>query len=248
MSFFKANWQAPSNIIAGVTNRFGGVSLPPYDSFNLALHVEDKAGDVEKNRIIFAEHLGVQPSHCQWLEQVHGADVHQASLATCSQTPKADALITREAGVVCSILTADCLPILLCNKNGKEVAAIHAGWRSLVGGVIERTIEKMQSSPDELMAWLGPAIGPKQFEVGEDVKEAFHNSDFGNASLKSFKPIENKEWKYHANLYQLAKLRLRHLGLNDISGSRYCTVSEEQWFSYRRDGETGRMASFILIR
>ena len=248
MSFVRASWSAPDAVLAGVSNRYGGVSLPPYSSLNMASHVGDDQAAVDANRALLAEQLRVPSKNIQWLDQVHGGKVIVADSNSLATTPRGDALVTAEPGIALAIMTADCLPILLTDQQGKQVAAIHAGWRSLVSGVIDSTVAVMQAEPQSLLAWLGPAIGPQQFEVGEDVKEAFLNSDFGENALKAFKPITGQDYKYYANLYRLAKMRLRQLGVSHITGKKYCTLSEQQWFSYRRDGDTGRMASFIMIR
>ncbi|NRA41557.1 MAG: peptidoglycan editing factor PgeF [Pseudomonadales bacterium] len=248
MSFIRASWSAPDAVVAGVSNRYGGVSLPPFNSFNLALHVGDDQVAVNANRALLAQHLRLPAQNIQWLDQVHGGKVIVADRNSLATTPRGDALVTAVPGIALAIMTADCLPILLTDPQGKQVAAIHAGWRSLVSGVIDSTVAAMHAEPQSLLAWLGPAIGPRQYEVGEDVKEAFLNSDFGENALKAFKPVAGHEYKYYANLYRLAKMRLRQLGVTHITGRKYCTLSEQQWFSYRRDGETGRMASFIMIR
>ena len=248
MSFIRASWPAPSNVIAGITDRHGGHSFAEFNSFNLGQHVGDDAGNVELNRRRLAKHIGTAVENIQWLDQVHGNKVFRADKQSCAKTPKADAVVTAKQGLVCTVMTADCLPILLCDKYGREVAAIHAGWRSLANDVIDNTVNAMHSETHELIAWLGPAISPRQFEVGEDVKEAFVNSSFGTDALKAFKPIPDKEFKYLANIYRLAKMRLRYLGVTNITGKQYCTVEQQQWYSYRRDGLTGRMASFIMIR
>ncbi len=248
MSFIKAGWNVPSNVVAGVSNRFGGHSIQPFTSLNMGDHVEDDRGNVELNRRLLANQLGVSDDAIQWLDQVHGTKVYRVNRQTRAKPPKADAAITATRGIVCAVMTADCLPILLCDKYGREVAAVHAGWRSLVSGVIENTVENFEAESNQLKAWLGPAIGPKAFEVGEDVREAFLNQELGHESMKAFKAIEDKPGKYHANLYRLAKLRLRALGIKDITGHAYCTVKESQWYSYRDEGQTGRMASFIMLR
>lgn len=247
MSFIKANMQVASSVLAGVSDRFGGHSSDPFASLNLAMHVDDDAGSVALNRRDFAKHLTVKPEQCQWLDQVHGSQVFIADETTTHQVPKADAVITRARGVVCSVLTADCLPVLISNKAGTEVAAIHAGWRSLVAGIIEKTIDTMESDVEELVVWFGPAIGANQFEVGEDVKEAFSAAEGSKESLKAFTALPDKEWKYLADIYQLAAVRLNIAGVKAITKPNYCTVGESRWFSYRRDGVTGRMASFIMI-
>jgi hypothetical protein len=250
MSFIRADLNAPSSVLAGVTDRIGGVSSADFSSFNLALHVGDMPDNVMQNRTRFAEQLNLSPSQCQWLDQVHGREVFVADATTTGKSPKADAVITRTRGIVCSVLTADCLPILLSNQAGTEVAAIHAGWRSLSAGVIEHTIKHMLSDAKDIVAWFGPAIGPNQFEVGQDVLEAFSQEGSDKESIKCFQPIVDKEWKYLANIYRLAQLRCVRAGIDSAKVKRtaYCTVEQPQWFSYRREKNTGRMASFIMLR
>ncbi|MCK5880561.1 MAG: peptidoglycan editing factor PgeF [Sinobacterium sp.] len=237
-----------SAVLAGVTDRLGGSSVGEFSSFNLALHVEDNAEHVALNRQYFAQHIHAAIEDFQWLNQVHGSHVFVADKTTTGFIPKADAVISRTPGVVCSVLTADCLPVLISNKAGTEVAAIHAGWRSLAAGIIEKTIDAMESSIDDLVVWFGPAIGPNQFEVGNDVKEAFAEHSSGKESLKAFTAIAEKEWKYLVDIYQLAEVRLANIGVASTHKPDYCTVEQSQWFSYRRDNKTGRMASFIMIK
>ena len=246
MSFIKANLPVSSRVLLGVTDRFGGFSSGDFNSFNLAMHVDDNGNNVALNRRYLAKHLNVKPEQCQWLNQVHGCRVFIASDITTGTVPKADAVISRTPGVVCSVLTADCLPILISNSAGTEVAAIHAGWRSLAAGIIEKTIAAMTSDADDLLVWFGPAIGANQFEVGIDVKDTF--AEAGKESLKAFTVIEGKEGKYLADIYSLANVRLIGAGVRPARIPSFCTVEQSCWFSYRRDNKTGRMASFIMIR
>lgn len=236
------DWPVPSLIIAGVTQRKGGVSEGVYASNNLAMHVGDNPQHVQNNRDALDKSLPGR-KQWQWLEQVHGIDVVAAP--TC-KVEVADASYTDKPNVVCTVLTADCLPILLCNKQGTEVAAIHAGWRSLCGGVIENAVAKFAAKPEDILAWFGPAIGPQQFEVGEDVVKAFKQANCGEQSASAFTPTANG--KFLGNIYQLAKIRLNSLGVNAVYGGDLCTVTDaENFYSFRRDDVTGRMVSFIYI-
>jgi hypothetical protein len=238
----KPNWPAPSHIIAGVTQRIGGVSEGVYASNNFGLHVGDNAQHVNTNRQQLDALLPAK-KHWQWLEQVHGVDVIHAPTG---KVDIADASYTHTTQVVCTVLTADCLPILLTDEKGNEVAAIHAGWRSLCKGVIENTIAQFSANPQTLLAWLGPAIGPQHFEVGNDVLQAFRSANCGEQSQAAF--IAKNNNKYLCDIYQLAKIRLYSLGVTQIFGGDLCTVSDsDNFYSFRRDNITGRMVSFIYI-
>jgi YfiH family protein len=227
------------------TTRAGGVSTGAYGSLNLGAHVGDVAADVEENRWRLRALL---PSSPVWLNQIHGADVVDAALpATIGQAPlAADASFTTQRQVTCTVLVADCLPVLFCTADGSKVAAAHAGWRGLHRGVLEHTVAAMNANVGSICAWLGPAIGPLAFEVGGDVFSAFTEASPKDAH--AFKPIEDAPQKYFADIYELARLRLQRAGVTEIFGGQYCTVSEpERFFSYRRDGKTGRMGAFIWI-
>lgn len=251
-----ADWPAPDHIIAGVTTCVIGVSQPPYAANNLALHVGDDIQSVLSNRrqldqLICRQYNLSEPLQWQWLNQTHGIEVVAADKDSCSVVPEADASVALLPYTVCAVLTADCLPILITDDSGSQVAAIHAGWRSLCFGVIENTLKALQVGADnnggEFMAWLGPAIGPARFEVGEDVREAFRLQVCGEQSMQAFMPAS--QGKYWADIYQLARYRLQALGIDRIYGGDYCTVTDaENFYSYRRDGQTGRMASFIFQR
>lgn len=240
--FLKPNWPAPNNINAYTTLRTGGKSQAPYDQFNLANHVGDEPSLVQKNRTILKNELKL-PNDPIWIEQIHGITALKAIPE--NRHCEADASFTNEQDQVCVILTADCLPVLICNTEGTHVAAIHAGWRGLVNGIIEQTVKQMGLPGESLMAWLGPAIGPGHFEVGEEVKEQFRSTD--PKSIDAFIPSPNQRWL--ANLYQLARLRLKNLNINYIYGGEFCTYSDPtRFYSYRRDGKnTGRMATLIWI-
>ncbi|ORM69491.1 hypothetical protein HA48_19155 [Pantoea wallisii] len=234
------DWPAPQRVRACSTTRQGGVSLAPWDSLNLGMHVGDRMADVAQNRQRLVDaHLPAMP---QWLEQVHGQAV--VRLPAAETQPRADAAITRESGVVCAVMTADCLPVLFCSQDGSEVAAAHAGWRGLCHGVLEHTLAQFHCPAHEIHAWLGPAIGPQAFEVGAEVRAAFMAQD-PRADV-AFRPAGSK---YFADIWLLARQRLMAAGLQSISGTLRCTYSETaDFFSYRRDGTTGRMATLVWLR
>ena len=237
MDWLEADWPAPDFIKAGITLRQDGVSKKPYDSLNLASHVGDELKAVKQNR----ESLDV-PNAPQWLEQVHSTKA--ILLPNEVAVPKADASYTFEKQIVCAVMTADCLPLLITDKTGSCVAAIHAGWRGLCDGIIEETIKQLPAKPTSLLIWLGPAIGVDVYEVGEEVYDAFTKDDV--EAKKSFSNTSDKHWLF--DIYRLATLRLNRLGVKQIFGGDRCTLSEkEQFFSYRRDDVTGRMASMIWI-
>lgn len=239
--WIKADWPAPTNVCAGVTTRMGGYSLPPYDSFNLANGVGDQPNKVRVNRALLKKNLNL-PAEPVWLKQVHDTTVIAADKLSTQTQPEADASFSQSANIVCAVLVADCLPLLVCNKNGTEVAAIHAGWRGLAAGVIENTIASLHSPANQLLAWLGPAIGPEVFEVGEEVYTQFTQAL--TESHSAFRPSPNGRWV--ANIYILAQQRLSHCGITAIFGGNFCTYTQpQQFFSYRRDKQTGRMASLI---
>jgi YfiH family protein len=231
-------WPAPPGVHALQTTRSGGFSPSPYDSLNLGDHVADDPVTVERNRSQLNAWL---PSEPVWLEQVHGTHVVLAESTGCR--PAADACISRRKNSVCVVMTADCLPVLLCDEAGSVVGVAHAGWRGLVSGVIEATVGAMQVPGESLMAWLGPAIGPRAFEVGGEVREAFLRHE--PAAAAAFAPTSGK---YLADLTLLARQRLSALGIQRIYGGDCCTYTDrERFFSYRRDGKTGRMGSFIWL-
>jgi YfiH family protein len=233
-------WPAPENVKSLQTTRHGGVSLPPYDTFNLALHVGDDPLRVNRNRQMLAPLL---PSEPVWLEQVHGTVVANADEAGCQVT--ADACVARKPGSVCVVMTADCLPVLLCDEDGTVVAAAHAGWKGLAAGVLEATVKEMGIAPQKLMAWLGPAIGQLAFEVGAEVREIFVAHD--PQAAKAFAQLKDPN-KYHADLYLLARQRLNALGIARVDGGDFCTYHmHSHFFSYRLDGVTGRMGTFIWL-
>jgi len=233
------DWPAPAKVMALQTTRAGGVSSPPYDSLNLGAHVGDSPLAVERNRILLNSLL---PSEPVWLNQVHGTVVASADRAGC--LPQADACIARHSAAVCVVMTADCLPILLCDTQGSVVGAAHAGWRGMVAGVIEATVQAMEAAPEDIIAWLGPAISQDEFEVGDEVRAAF--LAIQPQAAPAFIPGRNGKW--FADLYALASLRLNALGVTRIYGGESCTCRErDRYFSYRRDGVTGRMGTFIWL-
>ena len=280
--WLEPDWPAPANIHAATTLRTGGVSQGPYSSLNPAAHVGDDPDRVRQNRQIIREMLDL-PAEPVWLDQIHSHRAVKAVKTAVLQ--QADASYTDEAGVVCAVMTADCLPLLVCSSDGGQIAAIHAGWRGLLAGVISNTVAALQislnlpaptysgqafskekaspldstglSSPlckrpvlsltnggarGDLLVWLGPAIGPDCFEVGGEVRDAFLEKSV--AFNKAFTEQGNGKWL--ADIYQLARVELDMLGITHVYGGGFCTVTEqERFYSYRRDTQTGRMATLI---
>lgn len=231
------DWSAPEGVRAATTLRAGGVSLPPYDSLNPALHVGDDVGRVKQNRQIIKNMLEL-PAEPVWMEQIHSNRVIQADNFTALE--QADASYTSERGVVCTIMTADCLPVLVCSVGGDCVGAIHAGWRGLLNGIISNTLAAMGAG--DYLVWLGPAIGPECFEVGVEVRDAFVQK--AGAFDDAFTQQNNGKWL--ADIYQLARIELASLGVNKVFGGDFCTMTDAQrFYSYRRDQQTGRMATLI---
>jgi polyphenol oxidase len=249
MELIIPDWDAPANIGAFATTRRGGASAGPYDDgaggggLNLGVNAGDKPEDVRRNRDLIA---GLLPAEPAWLTQVHGTTVVDAALA--KDAPKADASIATSGGVVCVVQTADCLPVLFCDVDGNVVGTAHAGWRGLAGGVLENTVAAMRNAgAREILAWMGPAIGPMNFEVGEDVLGAF--ASHAPVPAAAFKEIPDKPGKYLADIYRLARQRLAMIGVEHCHGGGLCTVADStRFYSYRRDRETGRMASLIWIK
>jgi polyphenol oxidase len=235
------DWPAPPNVRAVCSTRLGGVSGGVFASMNLGQHVGDKPEHVSTNRQRFARQAQM-PASPVWLAQVHGTQVQRLT-AGSPDDQQADAGVSCDTGVVCTVMTADCLPLLLCDTDGTQVAAVHAGWRGLCEGVIENTITQF-ATPAKVMAYLGPAISQSAFEVGSEVRSAFmtHASE----AEQAFYAGTNGKWQ--ADLYQLARQRLAACGVVQIYGGSYCTYRQaELFFSYRRDGQTGRMASSIWL-
>ena len=245
LQVIEPDWPAPLSVKALVSTRHGGISTGPYETLNLGDHVGDLESSVLTNRKRLSQLL---PSEPCWLKQVHGIEVVLADARFQGQA--ADASFTREINQVSCVMTADCLPVLFCNTQGTQVAAAHAGWRGLLDGVLEATLNTFDET-DQIMAWLGPAIGPDAFEVGPEVQASFVEKDIN--SQNAFKASPMHERKYLANLYELARLRLKKAGVERIYGGQYCTVldkdssQEFRFFSYRREGVTGRMASCIWL-
>lgn len=247
-NWLDADWPAPDYIKAGTTLRKGGVSHPPYASLNIATHVGDERAMVMQNRAMLKLPTENEP---QWLQQTHSSTA--VLLPNEEITPLADAAFTLDKNVVCTVMTADCLPLLITDTSGSCVAAIHAGWRGLHGGIIEATIKKLPVEPESLLVWLGPAIGPDVYEVGEEVYDSFtlaalatYGQSGSDEVKQAFTPVSDRHWLF--DIYRLAKLRLNKIGVRQIYGGNHCTLTEEDlFFSYRRDGITGRMASMIWI-
>ncbi len=246
MQLIKPNWPAPKNIHAYTTTRHQGYSHPPYESLNLGSYINDEDQYVAQNRELLEQRLDL-PSNPIWLKQVHSNQVINIDQEPEIQLPQADAAYATLPHRVCVVTTADCLPVLVCNREGTKVASIHAGWRGLAEGVIENTIGQLDESSTNLYVWLGPAIGPERFEVGEDVVSAFSAVD--PQTETAFVAMRNVPGKWLANLYLLARQRLKKLGVNHIYGGQYCTYTDDKnFYSYRRDqGKTGRMATLIWL-
>lgn len=249
LDLIHANWPAPASVRAVATTRAGGVSVGTFAALNLGDHVNDNASAVIQNRVLLRDALEL-PGEPVWLNQVHRADVVTLTGALTDSAPRriADAAITRVPGVVCAVLTADCLPVLFCNRAGTHVAAAHAGWRGLSGGVLEATVAALADAgapADSLLAWLGPAIGPASYEVGADVRDAFLKSDPSAEAVFT----ANRPGHWLLDLYAAARARLRRAGVTAVTGGDLCTLSDrERFYSYRRDGVTGRQASLIWLR
>lgn len=231
-------WPAPARVKTYVTTRSGGVSEAPYDSCNLGEHVGDNPLAVQKNRQRLVSLLGCKPA---WLQQVHGTKVVEAMPALVLE---ADASWTSKPAVACTVMTADCLPVLFCDRAGTRVAAAHAGWRGLAAGVLEATLAQLAVSGDQVLVWLGPAIGPQAFEVGSEVRDIFV-AEHAQAAA-AFQP-GGREGKFFADIYQLARIRLAACGVEAVYGGDFCTVSDPRFFSYRRSAQTGRFASLIWL-
>lgn len=240
----RPDWPAPPTVRALVTTRdMPGNSPPPYDAFNLGLNSGEDEATVRANRDLLARAFGL-PSPPRWLRQVHGTTVAVFDGATAPGEPVADAAITREAGIVLAILTADCLPILLCAEDGSEIAALHAGWRGLSAGVIEACVGAMRTPAAKLIAWLGPAIGSESYEVGAEVRHAFVSRD--PSAAVAFAVTRPDHWR--CDLYTLARRRLLSRGVDRIFGSEFDTRSDRRFYSYRRDGaRSGRFATLIHL-
>lgn len=239
-SWIPAQWPAADHVYAGATTRLGGVSHAPYDSLNLAQHVGDDPTNVINNRQQLTEYLGL-PREPHWLNQVHGCEVSTDTTVLRN----ADACMTQTIGRVCVVMTADCLPVLITDKQGTCVAAVHAGWRGLEQQAILKTIEKMPVQTQDLLVWLGPAIGPTAFEVGEEVRDQFIRQ--GDQFTQAFVPGK-QEGKWLMNIYQVARRQLTGINVTAVYGGEFCTYRDQQrFFSFRRNELTGRMASLIWM-
>ena len=238
------DWPAPPGVRAAFTLRSGGVSAPPFDLLNLGAHVGDEAQAVAENRRRVRTQLRL-PEEPAWMEQVHGIDVLDLDAlgpAVPAGIATADAALTRRSGRICTVQVADCLPVLLAARDGSAVAAAHAGWRGLAAGVLEATVQTLAVAPEQLIAWLGPAIGPTHFEVGEEVRRAFLTRDAAAAGAFTHNP----RGRWQCNLAALARARLAALGVAAVFGGAWCTYADAtRFFSYRRDGRCGRMAALI---
>jgi YfiH family protein len=240
IAFIRPDWKAPAGVRAAMTTRAGGVSAGAWASLNLATHVGDEPAAVAENRRRLRAALAL-PAEPAWLEQVHGIRV--ARLPGPASEP-ADAAVSFARGGVCAVLVADCLPVLLASRAGDRVGVAHAGWRGLAAGVIESTVAALDCEPGELIAWLGPSIGPRAFEVGAEVREAFLARDAGAAAAF----IPGREGRWLADLAALARRRLAAVGVPEIRGGTLCTYSDPgRFYSYRRDGATGRMAALAWL-
>jgi YfiH family protein len=245
-SVLRVEWSAPPRVRAAFSLRAGGVSTAPYASFNLAAHVGDDHAAVATNRAQLRAELAL-PAEPLWLTQVHGTRVHDADVPSsmdASSPPEADAAVTSTLDTVLAVLIADCMPVLLCRRDGAAIAIAHAGWRGLAAGVVEAAFGKLGAAGTEVLAWLGPAIGAAHFEVGDEVREAFLAHE--PAAAAAF--VRNAHGRWQCDLYQLAMQRLHALGVTSIYGARRCTFAErDRFYSYRRDGTTGRMAALIWM-
>ncbi|MBA4272024.1 MAG: peptidoglycan editing factor PgeF [Pseudomonas sp.] len=238
MNWLTPDWPAPASVRACVTTREGGVSEAPFDSLNLGDHVDDRPEAVAENRRRLTDHFSIKPA---WLQQVHGIAVAQADPGIVAT---ADASWTATPGIACAAMTADCLPALFCDRAGTRVAAAHAGWRGLAAGVLEATLDSLDVPAAEVLVWLGPAIGPKAFEVGPEVREVFINQL--PEAAEAFVPSDNAG-KFMADIYLLARLRLAERGVTAVYGGGFCTVTDPRFFSYRRAARTGRFASLVWL-
>lgn len=244
MDLIMPDWPAPDVVQACFTTRAGGVSQGVYAGLNVGAHVGDEPAAVANNRQQLQHHLQLAQMPL-WLNQVHGTDVYELLAGAYPvQPPTADAAVCRVRGAALSVMTADCLPVLFCDTEGRVVASAHAGWRGLCHGVLEKTVTGMAVEPAAILAWLGPAIGPEAFEVGDDVRQAFVGVD--SSASTAFVALGGGKWL--ANLYLLARQRLNRIGVQRIYGGDLCTYSDRsRFYSYRRDGQTGRMTGLIWL-
>lgn len=255
-SIILPDWPAPENVRAFITTRKGGVSAGPYSSMNLGDHVGDAPEHVEANRSSLARRVGLEPESLFWLKQVHGVDLADLDQPSArNESPLvADGATTTLSSIACVVMTADCMPVLLCDQSGSRVAAVHAGWRGLEQGVIQQALQHFED-PRQVLAYLGPTISQKHFEVGLEVKSAFErrNPDYAEAFVPSIansgEDSDPGSDKYMCDLYSIARILLRSHGVTKIFGGEFCTYEQDRLFySYRRDGaQSGRMASLIYL-
>jgi len=250
MLLIRPTWVVPPAVHAAMTTRHGGVSVAPHDTLNLGYATADDRASVMKNERLTAAALGVPETDVRWVYQVHGIDVYHAESLPANMPLGAtkingDAVVSHTPGLVCAVKVADCMPVLFAARDGSAVAAAHAGWRGLSGGVLERTVDALRVEPERLIAWLGPCIGPTAFEVGEEVRAAFVAQDA--LAAQHFLPGETPG-KFLCDLYSIARQRLLAIGVTDVSGGEYCTFTQSDlFFSHRREARTGRMAAFVWI-
>lgn len=239
LHIIKADWPAPSNVVAFTTTRQGGFSQAPFDSFNLAQHVDDLTSVVARNRQLLVSQFNL-PSEPVWLDQVHSTKVLEIGSSVTALQP-ADGLITASPKVVCAVMTADCMPLFLSDQAGTKVAVVHAGWRGMADGIIEHAVGLFNQPSEQILAWAGPTIGPKYFEIGPEVKEQLMGP-------KEAYTASSNKGKLLADLYLLAGQRLAGLGVHNYTHAGYCSYADQQLFySYRRSKDTGRMASIIYL-
>lgn len=250
MLLIRPTWLVPPSVHGAMTTRHGGVSMAPYDALNLGYATADDRASVIKNERLTAAALGVPEADVRWAYQVHGLDVHHAE-SLPANTPlgateiKGDAIVSHTSGLVCAVKAADCMPVLFAARDGSAVGAAHAGWRGLSGGVLERTVAALNVAPEQLVAWMGPCIGPAAFEVGAEVRAAFVAHD-PNAA-QHFVPRQTSD-KFLCDLYAIARQRLHAIGVTDVTGGEHCTFTQSDlFFSHRRESITGRMAAFVWM-
>lgn len=237
------DWPAPSRVRAFSTTRRGGVSSGPYESFNLATHCGDDIACVTENRERLKARYEVPSAVC-WLNQVHGCDVVDAG-SSYPAPPSADATFSFEPQRVCAILTADCIPVLICDRTGTMVGAAHCGWRGLAQGVLAALLRRLPTDAANLMAWMGPGIGPENYEVGADVRDALLGAMSPPIVERALRPSRSGKWL--ADLYEVTRSQLNALGVSAVFGGNFCTYRETRFYSYRRDGVTGRTATLVWL-
>ncbi len=244
IDWIEPDWPAPERVKALVTTRSGGVSPAPWDSLNLGINTADVDSHVASNRQILVEQLGSE-MRIQWIRQVHGSRVIEAGV---DELPTADACFSRNANMACAVLTADCLPVLFCNASATQVAVAHAGWRGLAQGVLASTLQTFADPSEQIYAWLGPAISGENYQVGADLIESFRQSPHFSVDDEDQVFQQYRKGKWYADLAQIARIQLAEHGVTHVLGGDYCTYRDQQrFYSYRRDGETGRFASLIWL-